>query len=347
MSSVHAENAVLGAANPQTGYVKTRLGVVGRLLPLAAAVLLLLGASGGAVARPATGNARVTSVSTAPRVFGLAAPGAPGDLAAVDEVAGLVGRAPQEITFYAAWSSLADFPAVEAARMADRGATPSVTWEPWDPAAGVDQPAYTLDSIAAGRHDAYVTRWARQVRSYGRPVVVRFAHEMNGGWYPWGYGVNGNGPGDYVAAWKHVVGVFRSVKATNVTWVWSPNVPYPASGDLAGLFPGDSYVDRVALDGYNWGTTQSWSAWQSFGDLFGPGVAQLRALSARPIHVAETGSTEVGGDKAAWITDMFAWLDVHPEVRGVTWFNFAKETDWRVQSSDASVAAFRAGIGRF
>ncbi len=323
------------------GVMNSRPGAARPLLLVGTVVVLLLALAGTATARAAT------TTTLVPRVFGLAAPGAPGDLSAVDEVAGLVGRAPQEVTFYAAWSSLGDFPAADASEIAASGAIPSVTWEPWDPAAGVEQPAYSLDAIAAGTHDAYVTRWARQVRGYGQPVVIRFAHEMNGNWYPWGSGVNGNGPGDYVAAWKHVVGVFRAAKVKNVTWEWSPNVPYAGSGDLAGLFPGDTWTDRVALDGYNWGTSQSWSSWQSFGDLFGPGLAQLRALSTRPVHVAETGSTELGGDKGAWITDMFAYLDQHPEVRGVTWFDFAKETDWRIQSSDASLAAFRAGIGAF
>ena len=83
---------------------------------------------------------------------------------------------------------------------------------------------------------------------------------------------------------------------------------------LENLYPGDAVVDRVGLDGYNWGTTQAWSTWQSFGEVFGPGVAELDALSSRPIHVTETGAPEgAGGDKAAWITDMWAWLDAHPE----------------------------------
>ena len=95
-------------------------------------------------------------------------------------------------------------------------------------------------------------RWATQIKAWGKPLMLRFAHEMNGDWYPWSEGVNGNGAGQYVAAYRRVVTLFRSVGATNVTWVWSPNVAYPGSVPLSRLFPGDGYVDRTGLDGYNW-----------------------------------------------------------------------------------------------
>ncbi len=185
------------------------------------------------------------------------------------------------------------------------------------------------------------------MRSYGGPLVIRFAHEMNGTWYPWAQGVNGNGAGDYAAAWRRVVSVFRAQRVMNVQWFWSPNVPFEGSTPLAGLYPGDDVVDRVGLDGYNWGTSQSWSRWQSAAEVFGPGLAQVRALSTRPFFIGEIGSAEDGGDKAAWIRDLWSWLDSVPEVRGLTWFHLQKEADWRIWSSQASLDAFRDGYARF
>jgi len=105
-----------------------------------------------------------------------------------------------------------------------RGATPLLTWEPWNSAAGVNQPTYRLSAIANGTHDALVRRWATQIKAWGKPLMLRFAHEMNGNWYPWSEGVNGNAAGQYVPAYRRVVTLFRSVGVTNVTWVWSPNV---------------------------------------------------------------------------------------------------------------------------
>ena len=58
-------------------------------------------------------------------------------------------------------------------------------------------------------------------------------------------------------------------------------------------------------------------------------------------------SREVGGDKAAWIRDMWATLASWPRVRGIVWFNYAKETDWRIDSSDAALAAYRDGLPGF
>ena len=312
-----------------------------------AVVLVLTAQLVAALAGPASA-ARARTVPVEPRVVGLAVAGAPTDLAEAASVSSRTGAAIDQVTFYVAWSRGGDFPAADASRITATGAVPELTWEPWDPAAGLDQPAYALDAIAAGRHDAYLRRWAQQIKAWGKPLVIRFAHEMNGDWYPWAEGVNGNAAGDHAAAWRHVVDVFRRAKVGNVTWTWAANVPYAGSTPLSSLYPGDAYVHRVGLDGYNWGTTQPWSTWQSFGEVFGPGVAELRSLTTRPIHVSETGAPEgAGGDKAAWTTDAWAWLDAHPEVRGVTWFSFLKEADWRVDSSDAGLAAWGAGARRW
>jgi len=58
----------------------------------------------------------------------------------------------------------------------------------------------------------------------------------------------------------------------------------------------------------------------------------------------ETASTESGGNKAKWITDMFTSLNNNfGQIQGITWFNINKETDWRIESSLASKQAFIAG----
>ena len=176
-------------------------------------------------------------------------------------------------------------------------------------------------------------------------MLLRFAHEMNGTWYPWSEGVNGNGPGDYVAAWRHVRGLVDAAGASNVSWVWSPNVPYAGSVPLAGLYPGAGSVDVVALDGYNFGTSQSWSSWVQPEALFGPGLQELRALApGLPVLVAETASAEAGGSKADWVRSLLAYLAAQPDVTGVVWFHFLKETDWRLDSSASSATAVREAL---
>jgi len=60
--------------------------------------------------------------------------------------------------------------------------------------------------------------------------------------------------------------------------------------------------------------------------------------------IAETASTESGGDKAAWITSAFTREIAArtPRVKTVVWFDVNKETDWRVESSNRSLNAYRA-----
>jgi beta-mannanase len=127
-----------------------------------------------------------------------------------------------------------------------------VTWEPWDYLGDINQPAYSLSSIIGGAHDSYITRFALDAKAWGHPFFLRFAHEMNGDWYPWNEGINGNTPGQYVQAWRHVHDLFTANGVTNVTWVWSPNIEYTGSIPLSGLYPGDAYTDWIAMDGYNW-----------------------------------------------------------------------------------------------
>ncbi len=282
----------------------------------------------------------VSAAASTPVLFGATTP----DLPALDRLEQAVRHKVGLYMYYRSWATAAGFDAAFASAVRARGALPEITWEPWDPARGVNQPAYALDRIAHGGYDAYLTRWAREIRAWGHPLVLRFAQEMNGTWYPWAEGVNGNVAGDYAAAWRHVHGVFAAQRATNVTWVWSPNVSYPGSRPLAGLYPGDRYVNRVGLDGYNGGSALRIGGWLSFSQVFGPSLTTVRAITAKSIVLGEVASAEAGGSKAAWITDFFGQLKSNPDISAFTWFNFIKETDWRVQSSTSSTTSFRAGV---
>ncbi len=206
-------------------------------------------------------------------------------------------------------------------------------------------------SVAAGARDSYIRSWASAAKSWGHPLFLRYAWEMNGSWFTWGVG-NGalgqpNTAADYVAAWRHVHDIFTSVGATNVTWVWCPNVdPSGKFANLASIYPGDSYVDWTCLDGYN-----SNDPWTSFADLFGGTYDKVMQIApSKPMILGEVGSTESGGSKAQWLSDMFSALPTRfPNVRGLLWFDkyesgLSNYSDWPVESSPSSSAAFVAGI---
>jgi endoglucanase len=61
--------------------------------------------------------------------------------------------------------------------------------------------------------------------------------------------------------------------------------------------------------------------------------------------IGEFASSELGGNKAAWITDAAARMGAaYPQLRGFVWFNYNKETDWRVESSSAALNAFQSAF---
>lgn len=257
------------------------------------------------------------------------------------------GHRPQVFEFSADWAH-DRFDAAAIDRVAERGMLPMVAWEPWDHTGEADeprlrgeQPEYRLSRIVAGDFDAYVRSWARGVASLGYPVAIRFAHEMNGYWYPWCEQSNGNGRGEYVRAWRHVHRIFDAAGARNAVWVWSPNVSYTNSTPLTRLYPGDAYVDWVGLSGY-YGTVGK-ENYQSFDALFAPSRTELRRFTRKPLVITEVGATDAAGRKAEWITGMFRSLPRHRDIIGVIWYQAVKEIDWRVGTSRASVTAFTAG----
>jgi hypothetical protein len=256
---------------------------------------------------------------------------------------------PQAFDVFESWAQNRPLDRYVADSVALRGARLSITWEPWIANDGAYQRNYTLNSITNGSHDAYIDMFARSVKAFRHPVTIRLMHEMNGNWYPWGLGVNGNRKGDYVRAWRHVHDRFAALGVTNVAWMWAPNAVYPGGASLAPLYPGDAYVDEVGISNYNWGDFThdgSTTQWATFGQLFDESIRQLRALTHRPLWIAETGSSDKGGNKAAWVAQTLAAVSARPEIAGVMWFDqvdHATRIDWRIEKQPAVVAAWRTG----
>ncbi len=267
---------------------------------------------------------------------------------ALDGYIRAVGTGPAIAMFYEDWATdwMRAFPATTMDAAYARGAMPLMTWEPWDSLSALpDQPAFALANILAGTYDAWLHRYARDAAAYGRPFYLRLAHEMNGTWVPWGVGVNGNTPAQYVQFWRHVHGIFAAEGATNVRWVWNPSTETDAA-PYGTLYPGDAYVDWFGVDGYNGGTGLDWGGWLTVQQIFGRSYRSLQAINAsKPIMIGEIASTELGGSKATWIADLAAALPaLLPQVRALVWFDANKEQDWRVASSASSLAAWRVLI---
>lgn len=220
-----------------------------------------------------------------------------------------------------------------------RGAKLVVTWM---------SNGYPAPKILSGAADAYLRKYAQDVKAYGKEVWLRPLHEANGDWYDWGIAKAGAGntSQNLIEAYRHIVSIFRAEGAANVKWVWTTNATNSGGATFAGHYPGDAWVDMVSIDGYNWGTAQSWSRWQSFEQVFAPAYAALSGID-KPLFIPEFSSSEHGGDKAAWIRDMFAVLPAKfPRVFALMWFNQSKsaEADWAVNTSEAAAAAWKEGV---
>lgn len=221
------------------------------------------------------------------------------------------------------------------------GTQPTLVWQPQINGAGL-----SYAKVSSGSYDQYLASFADSVRSLGFPIRISLAPEMNAEWEPWGVGNSGDAEG-FKSFWKHTVNKFHERGANNVEWVWAPNIHHWGEKySFQDLYPGDDWVDFMGLDGYNWGTSQSWCSWQSFREIFGSSYGDLVNLSGKKILITELASTESGGNKAQWITEMF--YDISSsfgQIAGIYWFNINKETDWRIDSSNSSFRAFAQALG--
>jgi mannan endo-1,4-beta-mannosidase len=248
---------------------------------------------------------------------------APASYAGVTKFTATTGITPRLVVYYSGWFE--SFKTAFATTAAEHGAVPLIQINP----KGIN-----LAAIASGHYDSYLTSYAEAVRSYHHPVILGFGHEMNGNWYSWGY--HHTSPAVFVAAWRHIVTVFRDLGARNVTWLWTVNVVH-TGGTIASpapWWPGSKYVTWVGLDGYYY--KPSWK----FAPLFGPTIAAIRELTHDPVLIAETSASPTTNQPAK-ISDLFAGIRLYG-LLGFVWFNSVHNVDWRLRNP-AAIAAFRRG----
>lgn len=293
-----------------------------RVVALLALLALLAAGCAGPVAN------RPSAEAGARPILGVYEPGVPASWADVAHFASVTGSKPQLVVYYSGWyekfwSGFADL-------AWHNSATVLVQLDPQ----GVD-----LSSIAAGGSDQYLESYARSVKAFPHTVFLSFGHEMNGDWYLWGKGHVS--PAVFVAAWRHVVQVFRDVGASNVRWVWTVSSLNEAVGPLRPWWPGSSWVNFVGIDGY------FYSAADTFNSVFGVMLGQLRRFSAAPVMATEVGIGP-NPDRARQIEGLYADAAA-AHFYGIIWFDMAQDDglyhqDWRLEDAPAAVAAFKKAV---
>ena len=307
---------------------------IGRHVSLIACIaLIVIVASVVTVVRLSGTSPRIAPVPPAPaaqvRYLGVYEPGAPDSYLGIERFAHAVGRQPNLVSYYSGWGE--EFQAAFARTAANHGATTIVQ---------IDPDNVALGQIADGTYDQYLVSFAGAVAAFRHQVIISFGHEMNGFWEPWGY--HHARPADFIAAWRHMVTVFRSHGTSNVTWLWQVNSSTSKTGPVRDWWPGSEYVNWVGVSGYYY------VPGNKFTNVFTPVVAAIRKFSQAPLLIAETGVGPEAG-QARGIENLFAGLRAEHYL-GLVWFDqhsyggLYKGENWRLEDSPSGLAAFRTAL---
>ena len=230
------------------------------------------------------------------------------------------------------------------------------------------QPDYSLQKIIDGNFDDLILKWAREIQEFKNPVMVAFAVEMNGNWFPWsgkfqGGGVKNkfgdskkaDGPERYIKAYRHIVKIFRQEKVNNAIWVFhASDQSYPDQkwNSIKNYYPGDKYVDWVGVSVY--GSQYKDEDWKSFEKLMDPVYKTItKNFPQKPLMLAEWGVGEYPkkGDKASWYKEALEKMSAKYKkikiaiIYSEEWENGdGSFTDLRINSSKEALEAYRAGI---
>jgi hypothetical protein len=197
----------------------------------------------------------------------------------------------------------------------------------------------TWYGITSGAHDARIYAQARALKSVGHPILLSLDHEMNlrSGW---------GSAADYAAAMRHYVDIFRAVGATNVSFAFVLSASGYLNNGANAWYPGDSYVDWIGADTYNFAQCQPniglphWRTLATTGQPF----YDWAGKRGKPLVIAEWGTTNDPKNpqaKAQWISDAVKTLQGWPKVKAAAYFEADATCDWRVTSDAASLSAFK------
>jgi mannan endo-1,4-beta-mannosidase len=246
----------------------------------------------------------------------------------VADFAQAAARQPNLVGYFSGWAE--PFATDFASTLHSHGIIPFVEMDPTDASIG---------AIAAGDYDDYLRDYADAVRDFRHPVVIAFGHEMNAPWYSWGYGHVA--PATFVAAWKHIVTLFRHEGAGNVTWLWTVQADQPGTGPIASWWPGPQYVSWVGVDGFYYQPSNS------FAGIFRRTIDQIRSITRLPVLLSETAVGPRAGQFAK-IQDLFRGMAAY-QTLGLVWFDVAQhggiyQQDWQIENSPAAEYSFRIGV---
>jgi hypothetical protein len=218
----------------------------------------------------------------------------------------------------------------------------------WAPVVWSTGQQYSFQTIASGALDqSVIIPEARRLRSFHATVFLSFAAEADSD-------TPGEGsPSQFVAAWRHVHDVFASLGVRNVVWVWTTTGYLPHASTIAAMYPGNSYVDWIGYDPYNYFSCRN-APWQSFSQTIGPFYQWLAAQHyGKPIMLTEYGTAADPADpglEASWYRDIEPTIQAYPGIKALSLWNSATSQcsfTLSSQSAPARAAYRQAGLSPY
>jgi hypothetical protein len=307
--------------------MKSRLVMLLAMVLAAAAVGVAVGRLARSLpAPPPVAHASLPSETAT--YLGVFEPGSLPNYGALANFGKMARRQPNLLGYYSGWAE--PFDTSYAEMLYKHGVYLFVQIDPTDA---------TIAEIAKGTYDDYLRSYADSVQNFGHAVVIGFGHEMNGSWYSWGY--NHVPAPTFVAAWRHIVQLFKGEGAENVTWLWTVQADEPGTGPVASWWPGAQYVTWIGIDGFYYRPSDT------FDSVFGKTIAQVRAFTGKPVLLSETAVGPEAGQFVK-IPNLFSGMAAYKTL-GLVWFDQPQHgglyhQDWRIEDSQAAVATFRLGV---
>ncbi len=284
----------------------------------------------------------------------------------IKEFENLTGKETAWVYFSDNWFDGIKFPMIKAEAIRDAGSVPFIRMMPrsdWD---GYKQdPNYSMQNIIDGKYDLELHQYARDAKGYGSPLLIEFGTEVNGDWFPWNGAYNGGGQKDgygdpekpdgserFVAAYRHIIDIFRKEQADNVTWFYHVNATtYPEDywNRMKAYYPGDEYIDWIGVSVY--GPQTPSDGWKTFTDVMDDNYRELEEITPnKPIALVEFGTIDPGEghSKAEWIDNALTSItsNRYPRIKAISYWHSKWENDgvvsnMRLDSTPESIKTYR------
>jgi len=258
------------------------------------------------------------------------------------------------------WGKKIEFPQEAVEIISRYGALPFIRMMPWTEVEQDKQEnQYTLDRIKNGDFDQDLRRWARQAKATKIPLLVDFAVEMNGEWFPWNakwYGANIAGAHKFRDSYRHIIDLFREEQVENITWFFHFDTqPWPEAkwNQAKNYYPGDQYIDWLAISAYG-AQTAEYDQAKYLSDILAENWWRVKKVSEnKPVALLEFAIMEGSKiDKATWIKDAFETVqkEKYSRIKAVSWWSECWQnedeswSDLRINSSQNSLEAYKKAI---